>query len=240
MKIAVLGTDGRYAYLRGLLGDNALTSDAGSAELIITPWPTPVEIPDAAMVVTCGPGNGPDGSIDLLLDEEYQLDIAWMTAEGAVSAAMRESKRALRGAYCMVVGWGRIGKEVTELLVGMGAKVMVASRRSSVCAEVWARGAEWIPVDEIKNAVGSVSFVFSTSPVMTIDAGVLNNAGSDAVIIDLASAPYGVDVEAAKEIGVMAWREPGLPGRYCPENAGRAIYDALVRRGLLKEAGNDE
>ena len=39
--------------------------------------------------------------------------------------------------------------------------------------------------------------------------------------------------EAARELGVMAWREPGLPGRYCPENAARAIFDALMRGGAL-------
>ena len=240
MKIAVLGNDGRYVRLRELLSGYELVSDAGSAELIITPWPAPVEIPCSARVVTCGPKNGPDGSIDLLLDEDYQLNIAWMTAEGAVSAAMKESKRALRGATCLVVGWGRIGKEITNLLVGMGSKVTIASRRSSVCAEVWARGAEWMHVDEIKDALGSMRFVFTTSPFMVIDECVLNGAAKDAVIIDLASAPYGVDVETAEKKGIMAWREPGLPGRYCPEDAGQAIFDALVRRGLMKEACNDE
>ena len=52
-----------------------------------------------------------------------------------------------------------------------------------------------------------------------------------ALIIDLASLPCGVDLRAAWALGLRAWREPGLPGRHCPESAAAALYRAMRRGG---------
>ena len=48
-------------------------------------------------------------------------------------------------------------------------------------------------------------------------------------VMDLASPPYGVDLVAAQCLGVRAWRESGVPGRYCPLAAARAMADAIDR-----------
>ena len=48
-------------------------------------------------------------------------------------------------------------------------------------------------------------------------------------MIDLASPPYGVDLRAAWRMGLRAWREPGLPGRHCPESAAEALLHAMER-----------
>ena len=37
------------------------------------------------------------------------------------------------------------------------------------------------------------------------------------------------DLEAAQAYGLKAVRESGLPGRYCPLSAARALYHAVVR-----------
>ena len=50
-----------------------------------------------------------------------------------------------------------------------------------------------------------------------------------ALVLDLASPPYGVDLEAAEKLNFEARREPGLPGRYCPMSAARALYNAVLR-----------
>ena len=42
---------------------------------------------------------------------------------------------------------------------------------------------------------------------------------------------YGIDLRAAWNRGLRAWREPGLPGRYCPQSAARALLSAIERHG---------
>jgi dipicolinate synthase subunit A len=53
------------------------------------------------------------------------------------------------------------------------------------------------------------------------------------VVIDIASAPGGVDFEAAKQLGIAAKLCPGLPGKYSPRSAGEAA--AQVARIILEE-----
>jgi len=38
-----------------------------------------------------------------------------------------------------------------------------------------------------------------------------------------------IGVEAAVAMGIKAWREPNLPGRYCPLSAARVLYNAVMR-----------
>ena len=64
----------------------------------------------------------------------------------------------------------------------------------------------------------------------------IRDSYKEALVIDLSSPPYGVDLAACHAQWINAWREPGLPGRYCPRSAGRAMLDALAR---LMRGGND-
>lgn len=236
MKIALPAKDRRFTYLAALIHEDHEITDVKSADLIVTTWPAPVELPDNAVIVTCGPKNGPSEAVDLLLDERYQRDIAWMTAEGAIASAMTAADKAICGAECMIVGWGRIGRALAERLVSLGAEVTVLSRRDSVRGEINAAGAGFGLASEAGSIIRGKDFVFSTPPVMMLDVNVLENADKDTALIDLASPPYGIDTEAALKLGLNAWREPGLPGRYCPVNAAGALYEALKRHSLLKGA----
>ena len=66
---------------------------------------------------------------------------------------------------------------------------------------------------------------------------VLTMVSKDALVMELASAPYGVDIEAAKRIGVHVEIESGIPGRYAPLDAGAALFDALARAMMRTENG---
>jgi len=140
---------------------------------------------------------------------------------------MQAGSKAIRECSCLVIGWGRIGKALTEILVGMGAKVTVASRSPAGRNRAIERGA--LAVDTSRLWMRGFDVVFSTPPAMVLNEKILKKAEKDVMILDLASPPYGLDLKAAWELGLRAWREPGLPGRYCPESAAMAIVRAIDR-----------
>ena len=236
MRIAVVGEDKRLIFLARLLRNlgHDVTKEPCGAELAVCTWPPAADVSGAAHIVCCGPKNAPEGATDLLNDEIYMNDIAYMTAEGTVAAAMAAGERVLKNSRCMVVGWGRIGRALTEILVSLGAKVIVLSRRVSAFGEISAYGATCGCTSDAAAHIPKVEFVFSTPPDMVLNGDVLSHADKNVKIVDISSSPYGVDLEAAREIGLHAWREPALPGRYCPETAAAAILHALERNGLIK------
>lgn len=217
----------------------------GSAERIVTNCPPRVrgtqlsleELLDlanpAATVYLCGP-EAPSGArdarlVDIWKDEELLRENARLTAEGALASAMQATRRCIRGAQCMVVGWGRIGSALTDMLTGLGARVTVVSRSAQHRNRAIERGAEVVAPADMPKALPEMDIIFSTPPAMVLDAEALATVNPCALVIDLASLPFGVDLRAAWKRGIRAWREPGLPGRYCPESAGQAILDAMLR-----------
>lgn len=189
---------------------------------------------DDARVFTCGPcqPGRDDRIVDLWRDEALIVENARLTAEGAVSAAMEASELAMSDARCLVIGWGRIGRALTENLVGLGARVTVASRSEAGRNRAAERGADAVSTGDIGMALPGADIVFNTAPAMVLDESVLKKANAGALMIDLASVPYGIDLNAAWRRGLRAWREPGLPGRYCPRSAARVLLDAIARHGL--------
>ena len=187
---------------------------------------------EGATVYACGPWHPKvDGRvIDLWSDGILTLENANLTAEGALAAAMRASDTAMRDCRCLVIGWGRIGRALTELLVAMGARVTVASRSDASRNRAAERGAEAVDTRRIAEDLPGHRVIFNTAPAMVLDHAALRSVDADAMILDLASPPYGVDLPAAWQLGLRAWREPGLPGRCCPRSAALALLRAIERR----------
>lgn len=161
-----------------------------------------------------------------ILDEEYLLENAKLTAEGAICSAMAKMTIALKDAVCMVIGYGRIGKELTKLLRAFGAEVIVAARRKESRMEA---GENSISINRIQSVIKNADLILNTVPQSMIAESGLLQIKHTAFLFELASKPYGFDMERAKTIGVHACLESGLPGRYCPESAASALFRFIER-----------
>ena len=171
-----------------------------------------------------GAGFNPGG------DELFLRKNARLTAEGAVFSAMRPGQRALLGSTCLVTGYGRIGQELVSRLCAMGAFVIVCARSEEQMRAAHAAGAHPIPLAEIERAAGQADLLFNTVPARVFGGEALSRIRRDALLLELASAPYGADIEEAVRLGVNMRVESGVPGRYAPNEAGEALFEAAQRR----------
>ena len=55
--------------------------------------------------------------------------------------------------------------------------------------------------------------------------------------IEIASAPGGIDLPAARDKGIKTIIAPSIPGKYSPKTAGKYIFetvcDILSERGII-------
>ena len=163
----------------------------------------------------------------ILEDEAYTERNTLLSAEGALCAAMEMTDGALTGANCLVIGNGRLGTALCGMLKGLGARVTVAARRKTALGEA--------PLEALESLLTGCGFVFNTVPFPVLHSAVLRNASKDTCFLELASAPYGIDREAAAALGLRYSLESGIPGRYCPAAAARNIADYLERSVLSDE-----
>ncbi len=169
---------------------------------------------------------------DYYLSEELMIKNACLTAEGAVALAMNEQGISLVSACVGVIGYGRIGKFLARMLHSLGASVTVAARKGTdlAYASSFGYGALKIAHSNGKSTLTSLSkcdIIFNTAPHWLIDADVLEKFDPETLIIDLASAPGGVDPDAAKKYGIRVISAQGLPGKYAPLTAGSFVGDAI-------------
>ena len=167
--------------------------------------------------------------ISLMDDPAFVEENAYITAEGAIFCAMKHAPFMLSKEKIAVVGFGRIGRALTEMLIGLNADVTVFSRRESGRFSAMARGAHGVSLDKMIPFLSDFRIIFVTSPDRMIGERETNHISKSAFVFDLSGAPYGVDIDAAKRNGVFASRESALPGRYAPESAAKAMYQSIVR-----------
>jgi len=173
--------------------------------------------------------------VDYYSREELQVANAVPTVEGAIQLAMESTDRTIHASRCLVIGYGRIGTLLAERLLALGAEVTVSARRYADLAWIDARGFHSLRTGSLSGELGRFDLIFNTVPALVLDTGRLQETAETCVVIDLASAPGGVDLEAAKRLGRKAVSAPGLPGKVAPRSAAAAIRDSIYH--ILEERG---
>ena len=160
--------------------------------------------------------------------EDFLIPNALLTAEGAVSIALKEYGKSIFSSRCLVVGFGRIGKILAKLLKNMGAKVTVSARSVKDVSLAKISGFETTNVSKISEKT-DFDLIFNTVPALVLNEGVLGYLSSARMIIDLASSPGGTDKLAAEKLGIKLIPALGIPGKCFPEAAGEIIADVIYK-----------
>ena len=77
----------------------------------------------------------------------------------------------------------------------MGAQTYVEARKYADLAMIEGHGYEPLPLDNLKDHIHEFDIIFNTIPSLILDDEILTKVKKDALIIDLASKPGGIDFE---------------------------------------------
>ena len=203
---------------RGVPIARALT---GAVTHLLLPIPTK-ELPEKAEGVTLIGGNldaFPGAKIDLLRDEQYLAENAALTADCALRLLGDRLGVSFRDCEILIIGWGRIGKCLADILKKLDARVSVAARKAYDLGMLTALGYEAVKLSDIRQE--NYRAIINTAP-----APVLAGNGDEACVrIDLASR-LGIAGEN------VLWAR-GLPGKMLPQSSGLLIARSVLRH--LKE-----
>ena len=171
--------------------------------------------------------------IDIFKDEGLIYKNAVSTAEGALMIAMEKTEKTVISTSFSVLGFGRIGSYLCKLIHGMGGKITVLARSEKALNEAKDLGYNAVDisstdnVNEIVAALDSSAVIFNTVPSVVIDREIIEKLRTRPLYIELASFPYGIDSQAARELDFNIIYAPSLPGRYAPISAAEYIYQTV-------------
>ena len=152
-------------------------------------------------------------TVDLLQDAQYLALNAQITAHCAVKVALQQLPVILDGCEVLVIGWGRIGKCLAQLLQRLGANVTVCARKAadrSMLAALGYRAEDTETVD-----LSAYRVIYNTAPTMLFPACPGN----------------GLKIDLASRLGLgssdVVWAR-GLPGKEAPESSGTLIANTIL------------
>lgn len=175
--------------------------------------------------------------VDLLDREEMAVLNAIPAAEGAVELIIKSIPRTIHNSRILILGYGRIGKVLANILKGFGADVWAGARKYSDLSWIEANGVKPVHTRDLERYVSDMNVIVNTIPNQIITADILNKLRPDCYLIDLASKPGGIDFEHAKKIGLQVDWALSLPGKVAPLTAAEIIkktIDNVLQEGVGK------
>ncbi len=164
--------------------------------------------------------------------EAFLLENAYLTSEGAIALLKESSEASIYNSEILITGYGRIARALHKALSSMGAKVTVCCRSDKDKTEAHFNGASVTGFEELKGK-NNFDFIFNTVPHLVFTKAELDSLKENALLIDLASFPGGVDTLYCKSKSINLISGKKLPSRYSKKSAGTLIGKTVEK--IIKE-----
>lgn len=165
---------------------------------------------------------------DFMEKEEVILYNTIATAEGAIAEAINNSIINLHGSSCLIIGYGRCARTLADKLKGLCNHITIAARSSIALADAYTESFDTVLITELKNKIDTYDYIFNTVPSLILTKDLLIKTKTDVVIIDIASAPGGVDYPCARELQKNCKLCLGLPGKFAPKSSAVFLVDHIL------------
>lgn len=170
---------------------------------------------------------------DYFAREELTIANAIPTAEGCLQVAMERLSTTIHGCEVLVLGYGHVGKATAKAFAALGAKVTICARRIAPLAQAKADGFTPLPLSDMAKQGEQFSLLVNTVPSQILGEPQLISLHASCLLIDLASAPGGIDLTVAERLHCTVVPALSLPGKVAPATAGLAIKETLYN--ILEE-----
>lgn len=153
--------------------------------------------------------------IDIMNEEELVVLNTIATAEGAVDVAIQNTDITIHGSQVLILGFGRVAKEVANKFHGLSAKVTCAARKKSDLAWGKALGYGAVNIYDLREDLKQYDIIINTIPQMIIDKEEMQYMNKNVLLIDLASSPGGINTNDAQKLRLKFVWALALPRKSC-------------------------
>lgn len=150
-------------------------------------------------------------------------------SEGAIVEALLAGELCIDGSRCLVAGYGRVGSVLASKLKALNAETSVMDLNIEKLEEANQSGYAVISVNDSEKELHRFDYIFNTVPALVFTEPLLKRVDKNAVIIDIASKPGGVDYEYCRKHHINANHCLGLPGKYMPRTAALTLLNAIEK-----------
>jgi len=164
---------------------------------------------------------------------DVQIKNAVPTSEGVIAHLITNRINTISGSRILVIGYGACGSDLAQKLKSLGAYVYALVRNNEKENMACADSVTPIYLDALSGGV-KFDVIINTVPNRILTNEMIDKTAG-ALLIDIASKPYGFDIEYAKKYNEKSIILPGIPGKYAVKSAGEILgeYIESIFKGRL-------
>lgn len=175
--------------------------------------------------------------VDVMKREELAILNTIATAEGTIKVAIENTDKILQGSKVLVLGFGRVAKIVASKFSSLSAVVTCSARKVSDLAWINAYGYNSLDINDMLYDLKDFDIIINTVPQTIIKERELKHMNPNVLLIDLASAPGGIDSNTAKNMGLKFVWALALPGKVAPVTSAEFIKETIYN--IIEDSKKD-
>ncbi len=165
---------------------------------------------------------------DYFLLDELAIMNAIPTAEGVVEVLIKNLPVTIHSMKCGILGYGKVGRVLADTLKSLGAEVTIFARKEKDFADAFFKQYNFAGFTSLKENEYEFDAIINTVPKKVLGKDEMRNISQNCLLIEIASAPFGIDFQAAKELAFDVIKANSLPGKVAPKTAGEIIGRAIL------------
>lgn len=169
-------------------------------------------------------------AIPLMDDDDVKRNNSIPTVEGIIGDIIYNTEYTIYGARIFVLGYGNVGKLLTEKLKSLGAIVTVGVLLLEDYKALVEQQTPCIYTNNqrlMENIIQTSNVVVNTVSNLVLNKEYLEVANKDIYILDISSHPHGVDFKTADELQLKNKLLLGIPGNVAPKTAGTILVNKI-------------
>ena len=161
----------------------------------------------------------------MLQDKAITVKNAVPTSEGVIAYLVTNRTETLAGSRMLVIGYGVCGRDLSKRLAALGVDVYALVRTREKEAMAYADGITPIFLRDITQI--EFDTIINTVPATVLTDEMLEmKRGS--IFVDIASKPYGFNMDLAKSLNEKSTLLPGIPGKYAIKTSGEILGEYII------------
>ena len=163
-----------------------------------------------------------------------QINNAIPTSEGVIEYIITNRTNTIHNSRILIIGYGVCGSDLAKRLKVLGADVYALVRNKEKESLAFSDSITPIYLNELSctGKLRAFDVIVNTVPTR-IFTNEMTSLTGDTLLIDIASSPYGFDIELAKKNNEKSAILPAIPSKYAIKTAGEIlgayIFDIVTK-----------
>lgn len=166
---------------------------------------------------------------DFMEQTEISIYNSIATAEGLIAEMILASPENLHGNKVLILGYGTCAKTIASKLKGLHVNTCVCARKKSALMEACAMGHEIENISHLSEIISHYSIIINTIPSQILQGEILEKINAKSSIFEIASYPYGIDIEAANKYSFNVNLCMSLPAKYAPVSSANILTQFILK-----------